>query len=296
MRSNDQLANNIISVDVEDYFQVEAFASTIPSASWGAYESRVERNTERVLDLLDDCRVTATFFILGWVAERYPSLVRKITERGHEPACHSYWHRLLYKLTPDEFREDTLRAKYAIEQAAGLEIYGYRAPSFSVTSRSAWALDVLAELGFRYDSSVFPVRHDVYGVPSAPRGPFRVATPFGPIIEFPMATFRLSVGPNLPVGGGGYLRMLPYWYTKHGVERAWREGLPVVSYIHPWELDPQQPRLNGPLKSRLRHYTNLNGTERRLRSLLALDKFSSFRDRGPAESVPVFSFKEAIPG
>jgi polysaccharide deacetylase family protein (PEP-CTERM system associated) len=285
---------SIISVDVEDYFHVEAFAGIIPRASWGEYECRVERNTERILDLLDDCRVSATFFILGWVAERYPGLVRRIAKRGHEPACHSYWHRLIYKLTPDEFREDTLLAKNAIEQAAGIQIQGYRAPSFSITSRSRWALDVLAELGFLYDSSVFPVKHDVYGMPGAPRKPFRVETPFGEIVEFPLATFRWSVGPNFPVGGGGYLRMLPYWYTKAGVERAWQEGLPVVSYVHPWELDPDQPRLNGPLKSRIRHYTNLQGAEMRLRRLLALGEFSSFRDSGLAESAPTFSFKEAI--
>ncbi len=287
---------SIISVDVEDYFHVEAFAGAIPRTSWDDYQCRVVRNTERILDLLDDSHTTATFFILGWVAERYPKLVREIAERGHEPACHSYWHRLIYKLTPDEFRADTLEAKNAIEQAAGVAIYGYRAPSFSITGRSAWALDMLAELGFRYDSSVFPIKHDVYGVPSAPRGPFRVETPFGPIIEFPMATFRFSAGPNLPVAGGGYLRMLPYWYTKAGVARAWREGLPVVSYVHPWELDPEQPRLAGPLRSRLRHYTSLHHTEPRLRKLLALGEFSSFRDSGLADSAPTFSFKEAISG
>jgi polysaccharide deacetylase family protein (PEP-CTERM system associated) len=287
---------SIISVDVEDYFHVEAFAGVIPHATWRNYECRVERNTERILDLLDDCRVNATFFILGWVAERYPKLVHKISDRGHEPACHSYWHRLIYRLTPEEFRKDTLQAKNAIEQAAGVAIQGYRAPSFSITSRSRWALDVLAELGFRYDSSVFPVRHDMYGVPGAPRSPFRVETAFGPIVEFPMATFHWSAGPNFPVGGGGYLRMLPYWYTKAGVERVWREGLPVVSYVHPWELDPEQPRLHGPWKSRLRHYTNLRGTEARLRKLLALGEFSSFRDSGLADSAPTFSFKEAISG
>jgi polysaccharide deacetylase family protein (PEP-CTERM system associated) len=285
---------SIISVDVEDYFHVEAFAGIIDRGTWGDYTSRVERNTERVLDILDDCHVTGTFFILGWVAERYPNLVHRIAERGHEPACHSYWHRLVYKLTPEEFREDTLLAKNWIEQAAGMQVYGYRAPSFSITSRSAWALDALAQLGFRYDSSVFPVKHGVYGVPGAPRHPFRVETPFGPIVEFPMATFRLSLGPNLPVAGGGYLRMLPYWYTRTGVDRAWREGLPVVSYVHPWELDPEQPRLNAPLKSRMRHYTNLKGTEARLRRLLTLDRFSSFRDSGLAESAPEFSFKEAL--
>jgi polysaccharide deacetylase family protein (PEP-CTERM system associated) len=245
---------------------------------------------------LDDCHAKGTFFILGWVAERYPMLVRKIAQRGHEPACHSYWHRLIYKLTPEQFHDDTLQAKNSMEQAAGVRIYGYRAPSFSITARSAWAFDILAQLGFQYDSSVFPVRHDVYGAPQAPRWPFRVETRFGPIVEFPPATFRLPLGPNLPVAGGGYLRMLPYWYTEAGLARAWREGLPVVCYVHPWELDPEQPRLSGPLKSRLRHYTNLKGAETRLRRLLAFDRFSSFRDSGLVDSAPSFSFKETSAG
>lgn len=285
-------ARSIISVDVEDYFHVEAFASVVERSSWNGYASRVEKNTQRLLDLFDELNVHGTFFILGWVAEHCPQLVRRIVDRGHEPACHSHWHRLIYKLTPDEFREDTLRAKNSIEQAGGVQIFGYRAPSFSITSRSAWALDLLAELGFRYDSSVFPIRHDVYGVPDAPRGPFRVETPFGPIVEFPMPTFRFAKGPNLPVAGGGYLRMLPYWYTKAGLQRVWREGLPAVAYVHPWEIDPEQPRLNASLKSRLRHYTNLSKTESRLRAMLSLDRFTSFRDSGLADSAPAFAFKE----
>ena len=273
---------SIISVDVEDYFHVEAFAGMIPRASWGDYECRVERNTERILDLLDDCRITATFFILGWVAERYPALVRKIAERGHEPACHSYWHRLIYKLTPrnsakTRSRQECDRASRRHRRSTATARPVFPSPAVPHGRWMFWP-----SLDSSYDSSVFPVRHDVYGVPDAPRGPFRVETPFGPIVEFPMATFRWSVGPNLPVGGGGYLRMLPYWYTKAGVQRAWREGLPVVSYVHPWELDPEQPRLTGPLKSRLRHYTNLKGAETRLRKLLALDEFSSFRDSGLA--------------
>jgi len=285
---------SIISVDVEDYFHVEAFARVVDRNNWGAYASRVERNTERILDLFDERQIKGTFFILGWVAERYPLLVRRITERGHEPACHSYWHRLIYKLTPEDFREDTLRAKNCIEQAAGAPIYGYRAPSFSITGRSVWALDILAQLGFCYDSSVFPVKHDTYGVPDAPRRPFRIETPFGPIVEFPMATFRFGSGPNFPIAGGGYLRMLPFAYTRMGVRRAWSEGLPVVSYIHPWEIDPEQPRIDAPLKSRLRHYTNLGKTEVRLRKLLALGQFTSFRDSGLADSAPSFSFKETV--
>ena len=289
------ICKSIISVDVEDYYHVEAFAGVIDRGTWPDYASRVERNTQRILDLFEDHKVKGTFFILGWVAERFPNLVREITARGHEPACHSYWHRLIYKLTPDEFRDDTRRAKDLIEQASAERIYGYRAPSFSITNRSAWALDILAELGFTYDSSVFPVKHDVYGVPGAPRSPFRVETPFGPIVEFPMATFRFKAsGPNMPVAGGGYLRMLPYWYTRTGVQRAWREGLPVVSYIHPWEIDPDQPRLKAPFKSRLRHYLNLKKTEGRLRQLLTLGQFSNFRDSGLLASAPAFSFKETV--
>lgn len=283
---------NVISVDVEDYFQVEAFADLVERGQWETYASRVEANTHRILDLFDESGVKGTFFILGWVAERYPRLVRQIVDRGHEPACHSYWHRLIYKLTPEEFRDDTRHAKDCIEQAAGEPVYGYRAPSFSVTARSAWALDVLADLGFRYDSSVFPVRHDVYGVPDAPRSPFIVNTSSGPMTEFPMTTFRVGNGPNMPVAGGGYLRIFPYAYTKFGVQRAWKEGLPVISYIHPWEFDPEQPRLNGRFKSRLRHYTNLAKTEGRMRKLIRLGEFTSFRDSGLGGAAPLYEFKE----
>jgi polysaccharide deacetylase family protein (PEP-CTERM system associated) len=272
----------IISVDVEDYFQVEAFARVIHRDAWGAYPSRVEQNTSRLLDLFDQLHVKATFFILGWTADRFPRLVRQIVERGHEPACHSYWHRLVYRLTPDQFRRDAERAKDAIEQVAGVQIYGYRAPSFSITPSSTWALDTLREIGFLYDSSIFPVRHDVYGFRDAPRCPFRLETDCGELLEFPLATFRLPGGAVLPVAGGGYLRMLPGWYTKAGVHQAWRDGLTVVSYVHPWELDPDQPRLNGPIRSRLRHYTNLGRTESRLRELLSLGSFTSFRRSGLA--------------
>ena len=271
---------NIISVDVEDYFQVEAFSRVIGRSEWPNYPCRVEANTKRILDLFDEPHVRGTFFILGWVAERYPSLVREIVSRGHEPASHSYWHRLIYTLSPAEFREDTLKSKNCIEQAAGEAVYGYRAPSFSITAKSSWALDVLAELGFRYDSSVFPVKHDVYGMPDAPRVPFQIMTKSGPIVEFPMTTFRLAAGPNMPVGGGGYLRMLPTWYTRLGVARAVKEGLPVICYIHPWELDPEQPRIKARLRSRLRHYTNLDKTAARLRQLMGLARFTNFRESG----------------
>ena len=271
---------NIISVDVEDYFQVQAFAGVIHRDSWSGYPSRVEQNTARLLDLFSELNVKATFFVLGWVADHFPRLVHRIVEEGHEPACHSYWHRLIYGLTPDQFRRDTLRAKNAIEQAAGMQIYGYRAPSFSITPRSIWALDILRELGFSYDSSIYPIRHDVYGFQDAPRSPFRLQTSVGDLLEFPLATFRAPVGAILPVGGGGYLRILPRWYTRAGIQSAWREGLTVVSYVHPWELDPDQPRLNGSVRSHLRHYTNLGRTEGRLRDLLSLGRFTSFHRSG----------------
>jgi polysaccharide deacetylase family protein (PEP-CTERM system associated) len=283
---------NIASADIEDYFQVEAFARSVDRSTWSSYACRVEGNTQRLLDLFDECDVRGTYFILGWVAERYPGLVREIAGRGHELGCHSYWHRPIYKLSPEEFREDTQHAKDVIEEASGAPVCGYRAPSFSITNQSLWAFDILAELGFAYDSSVFPVSHDLYGMPGAPRAPFVVKTPSGQVLEYPMATFRLAGGRNLPVGGGGYLRIFPFWYTDLGVQRAWREGLPVVSYIHPWEIDPDQPRLSGPLKSRLRHYTNLSKTEERWRKLVRLGPFSSFRDSRLAESAPLYDLKE----
>jgi len=279
--------NNVFSVDVEDYFQVEAFSDIVPRERWQGYTLRVEANTHRILDLLDEHGIDATFFVLGWVAERLPDLVREIAARGHELACHSYWHRLIYKLTPGEFAEDTRRAKDVIEQAAGCQIFGYRAPSYSITSASLWALDVLAETGFTYDSSIFPIRHDIYGIPGAPRHPFRLETASGPIVEYPITTFRLGNSPNLPVGGGGYLRVLPFWYTRLGFQRAAAENLPLIAYVHPWEVDPAQPRLPARARSRFRHYTNLSRMHHRLGALLRLGAFSSFANSGLAEAVPL---------
>jgi polysaccharide deacetylase family protein (PEP-CTERM system associated) len=276
------MLSNVLSVDVEDYFQVEAFSDIVDRARWNSYSCRVADNTRRLLDLFDGCGIHGTFFILGWVAERYPSLVREIVARGHEPACHSYWHRLIYKLDVEEFRQDTRRAKEVIEQAAGRRVRGYRAPSYSITARSLWALDILAEAGFTYDSSIFPIRHDIYGIPNAPRFPFRIETGAGPLIEYPITTFRL-LGRNLPVGGGGYLRMFPFWYTRFGFSRTQTENLPLIVYIHPWEIDPGQPRLPGRLTSRLRHYTNLSKTYARLKELVELGGFTGFESSGLAE-------------
>jgi len=241
----------------------------------------------RILDLLDRHGVKATFFILGWVAERYPKLIREIIARGHEPACHSYWHRLIYRLTPGEFRDDTLLAKDVIEQAGGTAVRGYRAPSYSITRKSLWALDILAECGFSYDSSIFPISHDVYGIPNAPRTPFSTNTSSGPMVEYPITTFRLTGNRNWPVGGGGYLRIFPVQYTRMGILRASAQGTPLIVYIHPWEIDPEQPKLPGRFTSRLRHYTNLTKMYGRVDALLGSQRFGSFQDIFAPEQIQV---------
>ena len=287
--SQTTVPNHILSVDLEDYFHVEAFADVVDRSNWAQYPSRIESNTHRLLDLFDEFQARATFFVLGWVAERHPTLIREIVMRGHEPACHSYWHRLIYTLTPEEFGEDTRRSKHVIEQAGGMVVTGYRAPSFSLTSNSLWALDILGEAGFNYDSSIFPIAHDIYGIPAAPRFPFRIATASGSLVEYPITTFRLG-NSNLPVGGGGYLRILPFWYTRLGLLCAEREGLPQILYVHPWEIDPDQPRLKGRARSRFRHYTNLKKTYQRLRFLLGQGKFQSFSGSSLVNAIPSVEF------
>ncbi len=279
----------VVSVDVEDYFHAESFSDIVERPRWDSYPSRVESNTRRLLEVLANLNVHGTFFVLGWVAERYPALVREIAASGHELGCHSYWHRLIYKLSPAEFCEDTKRAKSVIEQISGQPVRGYRAPTYSVIDSSAWALEILAELGFSYDSSIFPIRHDRYGMPDAPRAPFRFQTPSGPMTEFPITTFRLA-GHNMPVGGGGYLRLLPSLYTHLGLQRVQKEGLPIVIYIHPWEIDPDQPRLAGRFTSRLRHYTNLSRMLERFKSVLQSGTYTSFRESGFADSAEDFDF------
>jgi polysaccharide deacetylase family protein (PEP-CTERM system associated) len=263
-----------LSVDVEDYFQVEAFAHRVPRSQWPAFPPRVRQNTERVLRLLERNRCGATFFILGWVAEREPSLVRDIVQAGHEVGCHSHLHRRVHTLTPGEFREDVRRARGAIEDAAGVAVVGFRAPTFSITRRSLWALEILAELGFVYDSSIFPVRHDLYGIPDAPHGVHQRQLASGQMIwEFPPSTVRVA-GQNLPAAGGGYLRLLPMAFTRWAIRRIHRrERRPVIMYFHPWELDPEQPRLQAGWKSRVRHYSGLRKTEARLDKILAEGRF-----------------------
>jgi len=266
---------NALTVDVEDYFHVEAFRAVVDCRRWDEYELRVEASTRRLLELFDRHEVRATFFVLAWVARKCPGLVAEIAARGHEIGCHSYWHRLIYTLTPDEFLEDTREATKVLEDTAGRKIVAYRAPSYSVTPRSTWALDILGELGYTIDSSVFPVRHDLYGFPGFPRFAVNARLPGGgDIVEFPMTTLR-RFGANLPGPGGGYLRIFPSIYSRHALRRVNEvERQPGVVYLHPWEVDPEQPRLPGRLKSRLRHYTGLASMERKLEALLERFRFA----------------------
>jgi polysaccharide deacetylase family protein (PEP-CTERM system associated) len=265
---------NAMSVDVEDYFQVSAFEDRVSRADWHKYESRVCRNTERLLEIFDAADVTATFFVLGWVAERFPALVRRIAQAGHEIASHGHEHRLVYEQTRLGFRDDLRRARAALEDAAGSQVFGYRAPSYSITRNSMWALDVLIEEGYRYDASIYPIKHDRYGIPNWPRHLQRVTRERGTIWEFPCATVRWA-GVNLPIGGGGYFRLLPYEWTRQGLSRVNRaEGEPAVFYLHPWEIDPDQPRLEGSALSRFRHYRNLARTAERLERLLSEFRFA----------------------
>ncbi len=266
-----------LSVDLEDYFQVEAFASRIPRSQWPSFPSRVRHSTARVLELLERNRCQATFFVLGWVAEHQPSLIREIAQAGHELACHSHLHRPLYQLSPSEFREDLRRSRGLIEDIGGTKVVGFRAPTFSITRRSLWALEILAEEGFLYDSSIFPIRHDLYGIPGACRWVHEKLLPSGQSIwELPPSTVRIGKM-NLPFGGGGYLRLLPMSFTRWAIKTNHRrEGQPVMVYFHPWELDPEQPRLNGSWKSRLRHYRGLGKTEARLQEILSAGTFQPF--------------------
>lgn len=279
--TNEQKVNqkpvHLLSVDVEDYFMVEAFSDVVDRKTWSARESRVVDSTLKAVELFDRFDVKGTFFFVGWVAEKFPELAREVASHGHELACHSYWHRTVYSLSPEEFREDTRAAVNAIESAAGVKVKGYRAPSWSVTKDCLWALDILSEEGFTYDSSIYPIHHDLYGVPGAKRFPYKHVCRNGNLLdEFPPTTISI-LGQNLPGAGGGYLRMFPMAYTRkvfETFEKKYREK--VVVYFHPWELDPAQPRIKGTLKSRLRHYTNLSQMESRLAYVLGTYRFSTF--------------------
>jgi len=329
---------NILTIDLEDYFQVHAFSSVIRYEDWDNYECRIERNTDRLLDVLSSSLRTphsalrtpikATFFVLGWIAERYSGLVQRIQKEGHEIACHGYAHKLIYTQSKEEFRQDIRKSKAILEDITGSEVIGYRAPSYSITDKSRWAFEVLVEEGFQYDSSIFPIHHDFYGMPNAPRFPFIISlngtsnfefsmlnfsnafthslinpcsdvsepqhgSPAAPLegitpnselrtpnylLEFPISTAKL-LGQNVPLSGGGYFRFLPYSIVKRGLNRInKKEGQPFIFYLHPWEIDPEQPRINGlSSRSNFRHYVNLDKTEFKFKKLLFDFEFSSIK-------------------
>ena len=273
---------NALTIDVEDYFHVTAFERQVAYGDWDSYPLRVEQNTKRILDMLDQFSVKATFFVLGWVARRCPQLVRSIHDKGHEVACHSHMHQLVYRLTPQQFRNDIVTAKKVLEDICGVAVSGYRAPSYSITARSLWALDILVEEGFTYDSSIFPINHDIYGIPGGKRFPHEIRTGSGVIREFPISTLSLDFGSwcsRLPIAGGGYLRLFPVSMIRQAIKLInTKEHQPVVMYFHPWEIDPAQPRIRTGLKSRFRHYLNLHCMEHKIRTLLWHFNFGTVRE------------------
>lgn len=276
---------NAMTIDVEDYFQVEAFASTIERSSWESLPRRVERNTERLLDILAETEVQATFFALGWVADRHPALVRRIVAGGHELASHGSDHARVDRQLPEAFRADVRRSKRNLEDVGGVPVRGYRAPTFSISRSSRWAHSILAEEGYQYSSSIYPIKHDLYGSPGAPRTPF---APVPGLLEIPLTSVRV-LGIDFPASGGGYFRLLPYPLTRWLLRRASRvHRSPAIFYLHPWEIDPEQPRHHAaPFLSRFRHYLNLDRTEPRLRRLLRtfawtrMDRLFLTADAGP---------------
>jgi polysaccharide deacetylase family protein (PEP-CTERM system associated) len=268
---------NALTVDLEDYFHVTAFERCLSRRSWDSLPSRVVPNTQRLLDQFNRHNVKATFFALGWIADRFPQLIREIAEAGHELACHSYWHRLVYQMTPAEFRDDLRQARNSIEDAWGTRIVAYRAPSWSITAESLWALDILAEEEFAYDSSIFPIHHDRYGIPNAIRHPHPLPNGAAPLWEFPAAVIRF-LKLNVPISGGGYLRLYPVSWTVRWLRRI-NEVLnqPFLIYVHPWELDPDQPRVCAPWKA-WRHFVNLSTTATKLDALLMAFRFGRMGD------------------
>jgi polysaccharide deacetylase family protein (PEP-CTERM system associated) len=270
---------NALTIDVEEYFQVSAFEKYVKHEDWSTYPSRVEANTLKVLDMLEEFSVNATFFVLGWVAEKYPSIVREVQKRGHEIASHGYNHKLVYNMSPEDFRKDVKMSKMLLEDICGKKVCCYRAPSFSITKESLWALDILIEEGFLCDSSIFPVYHDIYGIPNARRFPHEINSPRGVIKEFPVSTVQINILKNrkyrVPVSGGGYLRLFPVWLIKKAIKHINEsERQPAILYFHPWEVDPEQPRIRAGIRSRFRHYINLDRTMEKVKYLLSSFKFA----------------------
>ncbi len=267
---------NALSIDVEEYFQIHVLSGIIRQDTWQEIPSSVQENTSRILDLLEEHGIRGTFFCLGWIAQRHAGLIRRIHEQGHEVACHGYAHQVIYRQAPEKFRDDVTRAKQVLEDATGDPVVGYRAPTYSITGKTLWALKILEDAGFRYDSSIFPIYHDNYGIPDAPRFPHRI--PGSTLVEFPISTLRL--GPvNLPISGGGYFRLLPYPLTRTGLKILMSGGNPFVFYIHPWELNPDTPRVHGMSAfSRFRTYSGIRTARSRFERLISDFRFSPVRD------------------
>jgi polysaccharide deacetylase family protein (PEP-CTERM system associated) len=270
---------NVLTVDVEDYFHVAALAKSIRPEDWDAISPRVSTNVHQLLDLFDEKGVKATHFVLGWVAERFPELIREIDSRGHEVASHGYSHQLVYTQTPALFETETRDSKNLLEDIIGKPVQGYRAASYSITRKSLWALDILAELGFKYDSSIFPIAHDRYGITGSPKFPHVLQTPNkNTMVEYPLSTFQI-MGQSIPVAGGGYFRLYPYWLSRFFYRKINQQLAPFVFYLHPWEIDPDQPRVKASLLSEFRHYNNLDKGYRRLSRLLTDFSFTTMQEK-----------------
>ncbi len=267
---------NALSIDVEEYFQVEALREVIPYCQWEELPPRINKNINHILDVLEAKKIKATFFCLGWVARKHPNIIKKIATAGHEVASHGWSHTPIFRLNPEEFRREIRKSKALLEDLAGKEIAGFRAPTYSITSQTIWALQILAEEGYRYDSSIFPIYHDLYGFPEAPRFPFFLKDIH--LVEFPISTFTLG-NLKIPISGGGYFRLFPYKLTRFLLQKfLQKEQKPFIFYIHPWEFDPHQPRFKAPLKSRFRHYLNLSKTKKRFEKLLDDFSFAPVKD------------------
>ena len=264
------------AVAVEDYFQVSAFDNIVPRSQWDGMQSRIERNVDVLLDLLSRHHTSGTFFVLGWVASRYPGVVKRIVDRGHEVASHGWWHQRVLTLSPEQFREEVRSSKHVLEDIGGVAVRGFRAPSFSIVPGTEWAFDVLLEEGYVYDSSLFPVKRSGYGSPDAPTVPYMIQRPSGYLVEFPMTTFRVG-DLRVPAAGGGYLRHFPYAVIRHAFQELTRQSLPGMFYIHPWEIDDKQPRLDVPFLTRIRHYRGLEKVLPRMERLLSEFSFTSVR-------------------
>lgn len=265
-----------LTIDLEEYFQVHALSDVVSVDSWDSFPSDADYNTKKILDVLEKAGVSATFFCLGWIAERNNGLIRSIHERGHEIACHGYMHQLITAQTPESFRDDVSRAKSVLESCIGHEVIGYRAPTYSITGKTLWALDILEELNFRYDSSIFPIYHDNYGIPDAPRFPHRI--PGRSLAEFPISTMKLG-RINLPISGGGYFRLLPYFFTRSALKLLGKGSNPFVFYIHPWEINSRTPRLAGiSALSRFRTYVGISGAYVKFCNLIKDFEFTTVRD------------------